>query len=193
MLHVPVENLLAVFPARVRAGGVELSPLTIRDAVLLAVYGVDFTREIRGEFAVLAGAVLSGAVSAEDLADGRRAGKALSAFARPYRRLLFPRRMSELERGVNEIVDKAFATRVLVLGNVARISLTPSGLGWTLEIAETICHEYGWSWEETLRTPVATAYALLAAAHRRNGGKFGGPDYIERIVIARRKKGGANG
>lgn len=188
MLRVPVENLLAAFPVHVMAGSAELYPLTVGGAIVLGIYGVDFEREIRGETAILAGAVLSRAVSLADLADARRCGKCLMRFARRFRK-----QQAVLEDAVNLIVDKAFATRVPFLRTGGKVALSPSGLGWPLELAESLCHEYGWSWKDVLETPVATANALMAAAHQRLGGKFGGPDYIERIVIARRKKGGANG
>ena len=188
MLRVPVENLLAAFPVHVMAGSVELYPLTVRAAIALGIYGVDFAREIKGASAILAGAVLSRTISAADLADARRGEKHLKRFARRFRK-----HTEVLEDAVNQVVDKAFSTRVPFLREGGKVALSPSGLGWPLELAEALCHEYGWSWESALETPVATAHALMAAAHRRNGGKFGGPDYIERAVIERMKKVGAYG
>lgn len=178
MLRVPVENLLAAFPVTVQAGRVELFPLTLRSAILLGIYGVDFEREIKGESAILAGAVLSRSISVAELTDERRGTKALFRFARQFKN-----RQNVLESAVNMIVDKAFATRVPFLRDGGKVELTPSGVGWPLELAEALCHEYGWTWEDALSTPVATAHALMAAAHRRNGGKFGGPDYIERTYV----------
>jgi len=50
--------------------------------------------------------------------------------------------------------------------------------------AECLCHEYGWTLDAALDTPLATAYALINCARQRNGGKNGGPDYYGRVQMA---------
>ena len=68
---------------------------------------------------------------------------------------------------------------------------TPYGLGWPLELAESLCAEYGWRWQEALDTPVVTVWALVAAARQRKGGRHGGIDYIERWYSGEVKAGRA--
>jgi hypothetical protein len=57
-----------------------------------------------------------------------------------------------------------------------------TGLGWPFEVAEFLCAEYGWLFADALALPVATALALMTASHQRNGGKFRGMDWMQRIA-----------
>lgn len=172
----PIENVLAACPPSAKVGKVTLGPLTVGGWFSLGALGVDPKRTVPPEQAALAAWVLSGHV-----ADAPQVGsaRAFRAFAHGLNRL-----SDDLAKAVNSILDQAFKTYVPPLVENPVVQGTPSGLGWPLEIAEFLCAEYGWTWECALATPVARAFALIAAARQRNGGRHGGPDYIERILIA---------
>ena len=101
--------------------------------------------------------------------------------------------LQELSNAVETVLNTAYETYVAPKPENGKQTneLTPSGLGWALELSEWLCAEYGWSWQTALETPVATAYALIAAARARHGGKHGAPDYIERQFLADVKAGKA--
>lgn len=162
-MQVPPENWLAAFPPVVKAGRVVLRPLTLAGAIRLGAAGLDCGKAVPREKLFEAAFVLSGETD--------------------YRRFLRRTKcgLRALSAAVETVLNDAFAT---ALGPAARKNatkhLTPHGLGWPLELAEFLCAEYGWSWQEALETPVVTVYALAAAARQRTGGKHGGFDYVER-------------
>ena len=172
-MTVPVENVLAASPRHVRAWrpfGPLLRAPTVGDAIALGALDVDFARPVRGARAFLAAALLAGR-------DPRRGCRLFL--------LRCARRAQAVERAVDTLLDAAFATRIPVKSS--RKAGTPSGLGWPLSLAEFLCAEYGWHFNKALSTPLATAFALEAAASRRNGAIFAAPDYIEREYIAKRQ------
>lgn len=162
-MKVPYENWLAAFPPDVKAGNVVLHPLALAGAIRLGAAGIDCGKAVPQEKLLEAAFVLSGEAD----------------YKRFLRRAKYG--LKELSRAVETVLNTAFATYVRPAAHKdAPTQLTPSGLGWPLELAEFLCAEYGWSWRDALDTPVVTVYALAAAARQRTGGKHSGFDYLER-------------
>ena len=179
MTRVPIENALAFYPPARRAGRLDLKPLTLGGAAALAALGVDFARRaVPGERLALVAAVLGGLLAPADALYGAGA-----AVARALDRALRRAGNAEaLSKAVATVLDDAFATRLKPLQEgSAPVCFTPKGLGWPLQLAEALCGDYGWTFEQALATPVASAWALAAAGHARRGGRFGEPDYTERV------------
>jgi len=193
-MHVPVENGIAAFPPSRTAGNVVLRPLTLAGAIRLGCAGVDCGRPVPRDRLFEAAFILSGLASGvSGLAPATRNPQPETRAA-AYRRFLRRARcgLKELSSAVEGILNDAFATWVKparAKGNVVRA--TPYGLGWPLELAESLCAEYGWRWQEALDTPVVTVWALVAAARQRKGGRHGGIDYIERWYSGEVKAGRA--
>ena len=165
---------MAAFPPSRRAGNVVLRPLTLAGAVRLGEIGVDCGEPVARDKLMEVAFILSG--------------------GREWRRFLRQAKcgLSELSRAVEAVLNDAFATFVKPMpAKGGTIHLTPHGLGWPIEYAEWLCAEYGWGWGEALQTPVATVYALEAAARQRNGGSHGGLDYNQRRYAAELKAGTA--
>lgn len=164
-MQVPPENWLAAFPPDVKAGNIVLRPLTLAGAIRLGAVGLDCGKAVPREKLFEAAFVLS-----EE---------------KDYHRFLRRAKcgLKALSTAVETIMNGAFETMLAPRAEqqVPTQHLTPHGLGWPLEFAEFLCAEYGWSWQESLATPVVTVYALMAAARQRTGGKHGGFDYIERL------------
>ena len=162
-MTLPVEDFIAAFPPSAKAGNVVLKPLTLGGAIRLSREGIDCGKVVSRELAFKAAFILSGA---ED-------------FRRFLRRAKCG--MQELCNAVEGILNDAFETYVKPAADKgAPKCLTPHGLGWALELAEFLCGEYGWRWQDALDTPVATAWALVACSRQRHGAPRGGFDYIER-------------
>ena len=111
-------------------------------------------------------------------------------------------RMEETSVAVNGLVSEALAPFVPAKSDGGENVLNDGlghGYGWPLEVAEALCDKYGWSFADAMATPVSTAFALIAAGRANAGGKAGGPDYYDRIRLARWKacgiigKGARNG
>ncbi len=155
-MRVPPENWLAAFPVSEKAGRVELGPLTLEGAILLGREGIDCGGPVPREKVLSAAAILAKKLP-------KRPGCSLE----------------ELCNAVERILNAAFATYVKPPESKgATQSVTPRGFGWPLELAEFLCGEYGWSFADALATPVATAYALLAASRQRHCEPCG-IDYME--------------
>lgn len=165
-MAIPIENVIAAYPPSVKVGRITLAPLSIGGVIRLSEAGVDVTKTPVPKDKLFAAAfVLSGEEN--------------------YRRFLARAKcgLKELRNAVESVLNQAFTTRIppQQAKNVT-ISFTPSGHGWALELLEFLCAEYGWTFDEALATPVCRAFALQAVARVRNGGKHGGPDYIERTL-----------
>ena len=171
---VPRENVVAAFPPSARAGNVALSPLDLGGAIRLGAAGIDCGKAVPRAKLPEAAFVLSGA------ADRRRFLKRAKCGLR------------ELSNAVEKVLNDAFETYLRPPPSKDSVKrLTPHGLGWPLELAESLCAEYGWGWKEALSTPVATAWALVAAARQRAGGRHGGMDSVERWYQGEVKAGRA--
>lgn len=160
----PPENTLAAFPPARTAGNVTLLPLTLGGAIRLAREGVDAGARVPREKVFAAAFVLSGEEDERRFLRRARCG------------------LKELASAIEATLNDAFETWVKPPSppRGATRHLTPHGLGWPLEIAEFLCGEYSWTWRDALDTPVATAYALMAANRQRHGGRHAGLDYAER-------------
>ena len=66
----------------------------------------------------------------------------------------------------------------------------PRGLGWPLEVVESLCANYKMPFEDAMRCEVQRAFALIATCRARCGGEHGGPDYYDRIRMVRWRKDG---
>ena len=185
-MTIPVENLIAAYPKPVSVcKGLALRPMTLGDAIVLSALSIDFTKGVDDPHGMVAGLLLSGIVPSEAMFDETAVKKGLKKILQKIGR----RNVGRLRQAVDEVFDKAFLTRLpFASAENAPVKISPDGLGWPLEIAEATAAEYGWSFDAVLQTPLVRLFALNAARHRRNGGKFSGPDYVERIVIAKIKR-----
>jgi len=164
-MTLPVENLIAAYPPTVKVGRITLKPLSVGGAILLASVGVDVTKTpVPKDKLFEAAFVLSGRKDYMDFLRGAKCG------------------LKELSEAVEEVIAQAFSTRIVPRQEIGSVSFTPSGHGWPLELAESLCAEYGWSFDAALDTPLCRAFALQAVSRIRNGGIHGGPDYIERTL-----------
>jgi len=160
---IPGENTLAFFPPSRTAGNVTLAPVTLAGVVRLAVMGIDLSRPIPRERVFDVASVLASGATRDRFLRRAKAG------------------LNALSNAVEAVLDDAFETYVEPAPEKGgTVRLTPHGLGWPLELAEFLCAEYGWTFDEAAATPVARAFALVAAARQRNGGRHKGFDYIER-------------
>ena len=202
MNALPRENVIAAFPPSVKAGNVVLRPLTLGGAIRLAERGISTGARVPKDKLFVAAWILSegGRCGGSEGCAGSasRTSSTSSTFSTSSTSLRrFLRRakcgLQQLSNAVEEVLNTAYETYVAPKPENGKQlnELTPSGLGWALELSEWLCAEYGWSWRDALETPVATAYALIAAARARHGGKHGAPDYIERQFLADVKAGKA--
>ncbi len=179
---LPVETTEALFPPSGAVGKLTLRPMTLAHAALLETAGADMARGVTPDSILLFAWVL-----AMDGAEVRRV--AASADLVPSFRAWCGRHDPDpcaLAEAVCRIVRAASAAFVPpeAEGGGQTVFASAKGFGWPLEIAECLCHEYGWTLDAALDTPLATAYALINCARQRNGGKNGGPDYYGRIQMA---------
>ena len=180
-MTVPCENVFAAFPTSVGVGGVELGPMTLGQAILLGAFDIplEVKMPIPADKLMVAALLLSKEWRAADRLPDERDFK---SFAKR-----FARRGKVDSTALKEAVEsvRAFAFSTYVKPPKAppgsRVRTGPHGYGWPMEVAEFLCGEYGWSWRESLATPVVTAFALVAASRQRNGDEPGGFDYMERI------------
>ena len=193
-MTLPIENYLAFFPATITVGmgwlkpSVRLGPLTIGKAVLLDALGVDPQRRIAEKDTAIVAFVLSGdAVSHRFTSFQSEAVRhRFSAFERRVKRHLKP-----LAEAVNKICTDAFATYVKPPRRENKVaSNTRTGAGWTLDFAEALCADYGWSWETAINMPLATVFALSAASLDRYGLRPNCMDYEQRKAAKERKRHG---
>lgn len=199
---LPLETIVAVFPGAVQKGGDSFRPLTLAHVCAMEALGVDMSRDIPPENALLAAAVMAqdaGCVSAmvEDFPQARaELEEAVERFKARGESV------DALVERVNAVMDAAFVTFVpggTEDGRGRTCSLVPAGYGWPLEYADLICHEYGWRFDEVMTMPLSRMFGLIACARARSGGKAGGPDYYERVALKeiaelrRRTRDGAEG
>lgn len=201
-MTLPIENYLAFFPATITVGmgwlrrPVRLGPLTIGRAVLLDALGVDPQRHIAEKDAALVAFVLSGEVEVGSRTkDCVNSTVRLSPSTSTKRFNRFSRRVKHhlkpLAEAVNKICTDAFTTYVKPPRREKKVvSNTKTGAGWTLDFAEALCADYGWSWETAMNMPLATVFALSAAALDRYGLRPNGFDYEQRKAAKERKRHG---
>ena len=183
MTTLPIENYLAAFPTKRIVGGVPLGPLTIGRFVLLDALGVAANRTIQAKDAMLVAFVLSCECHLGDpLADVERAFRTFSAGKLPL--------IDDFRKAVNEIRRDSFATYLPPPNpkNPGTNNVSEHGVGWALNYAETLCANYGWTWETAISTPLSTCFALLAAGRERNSIGQGDFDYMERMEYRKDKE-----
>lgn len=192
---LPFETILAVSPpsAEVKIGffrTLRLKPMTLTHAVALEAFRCSVDGTLDDSHAIIAAWILS--------RDSHELLNAIidSANPRVVKSIVrFTRRMSKrtsrVRDAVNRHVEISFKTYVRGKPSDTGTQLMgsgPEGFGWPLEIAEYLCGEYGWTFEEAMTTPVARALALVSVGRIRLGGESGGPDYYQRIEIEKLKK-----
>ena len=189
---LPRETVLAVFPDRVRAGGGDFPPPTLRHVVALSALGVDPEGENDAAKATLGAWLLS--LGADELGGVVRNGgdEASKRCARWLAELDDPGAAVEAAWG---LLSDAASTFIPPKKEGTSVS-GPRGCGWPLEVGEFMASEYGIPFDRAMDVPLATAMALVSVARKRGGGEHGGPDYYERVEMAaitefaRRMKGG---
>lgn len=180
---LPAETIEALFPSSGVVGNLTLRPMTLARAALLEAVGADLAGGV-----TLANVWLCAWVLSMDGAEVRRV--AATADRVPLFTAWDRERATDdyfkVADAVCRIVRAAFAAFVPpeAEGGKETLFASANGFGWPLEIAECLCHEYGWGLDAALDTPLATAYALVNCARKRNGGKSGGPDYYGRLQMA---------
>ena len=150
--------------------------------IALDAVGVNPQAEVGEDHAAIAAFVLSGQM------EGRTMDECERDFKRFAKRV--KRHLNELAEAVNATLAEGFATYVKPAPAKGPAQTTPSGVGWWLSYAEAICGDYGWSWKETLSTPLATVFALTTAHRERYRIDHGDSDYVERAYIALKKARG---
>lgn len=180
----PVETIEALFPSSAACGNITLLPMTPAHASAMEAMGVDLSTAIDWDHILIAAWVL--ATPSAEIRKVMAEGNAPAHFdvwcgennPDPYKVI----------DGVERIVSAAFRAFVPPAKDETEKNATvvwgedeKRGFGWTLEIAEALSHEYGMTLDDALDIPLCRAYALMNCARKRSGGKFGGPDYYERI------------
>lgn len=176
---------LGIVPGRTFA---VLRPMTLLHATAMEAFGVDLDqREIGGDQMLIAAWILT--LTPEGLRremariEGGEATRDFEEWARDVRDT-----PDAVSASVNRAINLAFNN--CVPGpkgdkpNLLSDGL-PQGCGWTIEIAEALAAEYGAPFDRAMETPMASAFAMLACARRRNEIPNGGPDYYDRIRIKR--------
>lgn len=183
---MPYETIYATFPPSMKIcdGGkfdnLRLRPITIGDAVILAACGCDMGAEFDEPHALVAAWILT-----RPLEDAISTMLDMGAIVEETQRWM--RSVAEVvplvAKAVNGHIAATLSLFVPPAREKKRASFTLTGYGWPLEMAEAVCAEYGWTVADALKTPLATAFAFMAAANQRHGGKAGGPDYYERQFV----------
>ena len=131
MLEIPVEALIATYPRAIDVRGVTLRPMTLGDAILLSVLGVNFNAGTTEPQALMAGLLLSDRVDSESIFCEK-------VVTRQLRRLLAKigkRHVDELHQAVDAIIDKSFLTKIkFAVPKGAPIKISPDGLGDVLQL-----------------------------------------------------------
>lgn len=192
---LPQETLRAIFPIGMEVRSArwphravfKTQPVTIAHAAAMEAFGCDLgARELSDAHALIAAfiATLSPDEAYNAVFDRDRTGRRLTRWMR--RRTKF---VSRIAREINAHLALAFLNFVPPKREGRQIiEDAPSGFGWPLEIVEALCAEFGWQFEDALRTPLSRALSLVSVARKRNGGENGGPDYYERQLVLKLKE-----
>ena len=192
---LPQETRLALFPRRrlrLRIGifrSVVLYPLTGARAAAMEVLGCGLLDGVPiGGKALLAAWVLS-------LRD-RDVARAVEDDADGAQRFILRLKGSTalIEEAVRVLTAEAAVTLIPPKPTEEEQNLVddgiPRGLGWPLEVVESLCANYKMPFEDAMRCEVQRAFALIATCRARCGGEHGGPDYYDRIRMVRWRKDG---
>lgn len=178
---------MAVFPPAAQAGGIRLNHPTLYHATAIEALGVSFGGGINpGNIYLIAWFLsMTGKEVAEKMANHDRIAKGFEAWAKEHSNVS----ISALVESANSLINGAMALYIPAASKKQKpvANAVPQGLGWTLELGEALAHEYGMPFSEAMSLPLATAFAMMACATKRNGGELGGPDYYERISIGKIK------
>ena len=181
-MTLPVETIDALFVADERVGNAVLRPATLAHLAAMDALGVGVCGLVARKDALLAAWVLT-----LDYAGCVRAVRdekwTLAAFKAWVAKCGCT--ADECFLAVNAVVAHAASTYVPGAGGEGdggSVYSTPHGFGWPLEVAEFLCHEYGWDFARAMDEPLVRVYGLVNCARQRNGGRNGDFDYYERIL-----------
>jgi hypothetical protein len=174
-----------LLPVPARAGTAQLRPLTFGGALLLDRLQSPLTvgGEATDDDVIVAGYLLTlpYRLAAAEHCDG-----VLERNAKQWAEDT-EQRVSDLEAVVVglliEAQQPAADTRFPLPQGVIEeetVSQHGNGLGFVLTATDLLCGDYGWSLDEVLEMPVATAWALIVARRINNGAKWREPNYYER-------------
>lgn len=178
---LPVESILAVFPSTARVGALTLRPLTLYHATAMEVMGVDLGNPtgIDDDHVFIAAWLLT--LDPREVCDVMRdADNRQIALKRWLNDVQEP--LSDVSEAVNKLVDTCLSLNVPGESDGKKY-FGPHGFGWTLELGEAVAHEYSITFDAAMSMPLATVFGMIACCRQRSGGKNGGPDYYERILI----------
>ena len=181
---LPVETLEALFPSSASVGKLTVGPMTAGHIAMLDTLDVDFGKPLTNEKTILAAWVLSlkGDEVRSLMGDPERLTDAFKAWCGKH-----DPEADKLIEAVSKTVIAAYSTFVPPKGEDGCETLyeTPRGYGSPLELCEAFCSEYGLSFDAAMDMPISRMNAMVACARKRNGVESGGPDYYERIAMAK--------
>ena len=176
---------MAVFPPTFSVGGIRSGAPTLYHAVALEMLGIDpFGGDIDAANAWCAAFVLS--KSPSEVRNFMSSGMPDMDKVKEW--------VDKCGVGVSEIVSAVrsalrSASVTYVPGKSKNAGqVVPSGFGWPLEMAESLCHEYRMTFDEAMSMPTCRAFALMACCRARNSGEAGGPDYYGRLFLKQLKE-----
>lgn len=179
---LPIETLNALFVAGEGVGNVTLRPATLAHLAAMEAFGVDVSKGIAFEkthlvawiltldFEGCSRAILDDFFARSEMARWMEGARCSAAVLYPLVVRVLQRAFSAYVAGADDGKDGATTYSA------------PRGFGYPLEIAEFLCHEYGWTIEEAMNAPLARVYGMMNCARQRSGGKNGDFDYYERIL-----------
>ena len=174
LMKFPPEMMRAFFPDDRHIGSVILHTPTLAHMVFLNFF--DCIGELDGEKAIIAAWILSH--KSEDVGTMLANEEIEDLQAWYIKQGLDGDTLAPI---VMDVLRKAF--RALVKKEEkADVPIFPTGYGWPLEVAETACAEYGWTFNDVIHMPVATLFALISCCNKRKGSEKG-PDYYARIMF----------
>lgn len=175
----PVETILAVFPSTVAVGKLTLRPLTLYHVMAMESLGIDTDGTVADEQVYMAAWILS--KRPEDVPCLMKDGDMTAAFEAWFRKV--EPSFDETLAAVKEVFSQAYLPYVPCEQKEEAVQNMPTGYGWPLEMAEAYAAGYGVTLEEAMCVPMCRMFGMMACARKRNGGKAGGPDYYERIMV----------
>lgn len=181
---LPVETVLAVFPATVAVGKITLRPLTVAHVMAMEMLGIEIDGAVNDSQVFIAAWLMS---KPPDEVCGMMEGAGISTeeFGR-WMAATAPE-IKDAVTAVRRVIGQAYQPFVPGESKSQNVSKEPQGYGWPLEIAEAFVGEYGVTFEEAITTPLSRMFGMMACCRVRNGGKPGGPDYYERKFVEQMK------
>lgn len=182
---LPAETLVAIFPPRVKCGGVKLYAPTIYHLAAVEAFGVDLDAPLTAENAHIYFYVLTrDAKAVRDMIINLDSKAGLIDFINACRV-----KPQEIVESVNHALAITFSTALSpkIKSKAVFKSYIPDGLGWCLERGEDFAAEYGCGLDAAFSEPLARVLACVAARRVRKGGE-NADSYEKRAERAERVK-----